>query len=398
MNTYHPSEIIRIEPLSYLDKKFVLFDCGESTAVHNHIEKLEGIRWSKNRKQYFIEYDSTIINRIFNHIKQKKSWYLDYSAFVTHKNENTDEEVKNTFSRSRKKPNKALIALKKKPLSKEQEQELIKFKNWMQNQRYAKNTVDTYLNHLDSFFRFFNDKEVDIIGEEELFRYNSEFIIPNHISSSFQNQTISAIKTYYLKMRGIQLEFERTERPRKTQELPKVIPIQIIKQNLEKISNLKHKMALSTIYGLGLRRSELLNLRISDISFDSNLVHIKNAKGFKDRTLPLPKQLKKLIINYYRAYRPKEFLIESLEKGIPYSTASLQNIFKKYFGNNKNKTTFTLHCLRHSFATHLLDSGVDLRMIQELLGHSSSKTTEIYTHVSTKSKENIHNPLDDFEL
>jgi len=402
MKNNYFSTTIRIEPFTHLNKTLVLIDCDDSSAAHKHIEKLEGVRWSNNRKQYYMDYDRYVINRIFEHIHKKAGWYLDYSAFITQErktnNQREDKSFKEAIHGFPKKTNKAYLKLKQRPLSTEQKQELLRFKNWMQNQRYSENTIRSYCNHLNSFFKFYNDKKIDEIGEHEFFRYNTEYIIPNRISISFQNQTVSAIKTYYLKMREIQLEFERIERPRKQKRLPKVIPIQLIKENLEKINNLKHKMALSAIYGLGLRRSELLNLRLSDISFDRNIIHIKSAKGYKDRTLPLPVQLKKLINQYYKAYQPKEFLIESSEEGQAYSAASLQQIFKKYFGNKKKKTTFTLHCLRHSFATHLLDSGVDLRLIQELLGHSSSKTTEIYTHVSFRSKQNIHNPLDDFEL
>jgi site-specific recombinase XerD len=385
---------IRIEPFMHLGKKLILFDCGNTDASQEIIKDLNGIRWSKNRQQYYMDYESNAINRIFTHIRKKTGWYLDYTAF---KKEGNKTEIIDPYSKT-KKSIEASRKLKKKPLSEEQERELFRYRNWMQNQRYSENTIRSYINNLDSFFRFFNDKKIENIGEDELFLYNRDFIIPNKISSSFQNQTISTIKTYYLKMREISLQFEHTERPRRQKTLPKVIPVQEIKKNLEQIINLKHKTALSTIYGLGLRRSELLSLEISDISFDRNLVHIKNAKGYKDRTLPLPAQLKKLISQYYRAYRPKIFLIEGLENGIPYSAGSLQRIFKKYFGDSNKKTTFTLHCLRHSFATHLLDSGVDLRMIQELLGHSSSKTTEIYTHVSFRNKQNLHNPLDDFDL
>lgn len=381
---------IKIEPFTHLEKKLLLIQCEESPLIFEHLEKLEGVRWSSNRKQYYMDYDSKAIYRLFDHIHNKKGWFLDYSAFKkeSQKNKNPDS----------KKINKSRIVLKNKALTPEQTQELKRFSAWMQNQRYSKNTVRSYTNSLDSFFKFFNDKAIDEISEEDFFNYNKDYIIAQQISASFQNQTISAIKTYFLKMREIKLEFERMERPRKAKTLPKVIPIQIVKENLERISNLKHKTALSTIYGLGLRRSELLDLRLRDISFDRNLIHIKNAKGYKDRTLPLPFQLRKLLGNYLKVYQPKEFLIESNEAGGPYSATSLQQIFKKYFGNNQKRTTFTLHCLRHSFATHLLDSGVDLRMIQELLGHSSSKTTEIYTHVSLKNKQNIHNPLDDFEL
>ncbi len=125
---------------------------------------------------------------------------------------------------------------------------------------------------------------------------------------------------------------------------------------------------------------------------------ILNAKGKKDRDLPLPKKLKALLTIYYKQVRPHVWLIEGQEPGMPYSATSLSNIFHKYLERVIKNHNFTLHSLRHSYATHLLDMGVDLRIIQELLGHKSSRTTEIYTHVSMKSLKNVKNPLDGFDL
>ena len=171
-----------------------------------------------------------------------------------------------------------------------------------------------------------------------------------------------------------------------------------IKEFLSGIANVKHKTALSTIYSLGLRRSELINLRLRDISFKRDTVEIINSKGKKDRVLPLPEKLKNLITVYYRQVKPKEWLIEGQIAGTQYSATSLENIFKKYLGRTIKNHNFTLHSLRHSYATHLLDMGVDLRIIQELLGHKSSKTTEIYTHVSMRNLKNVKNPLDGFDI
>ena len=254
---------------------------------YKHKEKLEGVRRSNIRKQYYLEFDSGVINRLFEQLLQKKGWYLDYSAFKNYNQRISNNTIEKKNDKTIKKP----INIKLRPLS--IKQELFRFKNWMQNQRYAASTIRSYINSLDSFFRYFNFKKVCEIDEISLFNFISEQFIPNRISISFQNQIISAIKTYYLKTRQIKLEFECIERPRKVIALPKVIPLQVIKARLEQINNLKHKIALSTIYGLGLRRSALLNLRISDISFDRNLIHIKNAKGHKDRTLPLPCSAKK---------------------------------------------------------------------------------------------------------
>ena len=380
---------IRIEPFTHLRKKLILIDCNNSLSAHEHIETLDGVRWSKNRQQYYMDFENNTINRIFKHIQRMSGWYLDYSAFSK---TNTEEPI----MPSKKHQKEDLI--KKRVLSGEQKEELTRFRNWMRSKRYSENTVRSYGNSLDSFFKFFNTKNIDEIGTDELFIYNTEYVIKRGISSSFQNQTVSALKTYYLKMRGIKLQFETVERPQKFSRLPRVIAKEKVASALSGIPNLKHKTALSTIYALGLRRSELIHLKLEDIDFLRDSIAIKNAKGQKDRDLPMPKKLKLLIQRYLVSFNPSYWLIEGKAKGRMYSETSLQNIFKKYFGSSNKKTTFTLHSLRHSFATHLMDSGVDLRIIQELLGHKSSKTTEIYTHVSMRNLRNIPNPIEDFDL
>lgn len=188
------------------------------------------------------------------------------------------------------------------------------------------------------------------------------------------------------------------ERPRKTKPLPRVISKENVKRLLTSIKNEKHKTALSVVYGLGLRRSELINLKLSEIDLRRDMVLIKDSKGAKDRSLPLPDSLKQLIIKYYKKYEPICYLIEGQKAGEPYSETSLQNIFKKNLERIIKNHNFTLHDLRHSYATHMHESGVDIRYIQELLGHKSSKTTEIYTHVSIRSLKNLNNPTDGMEF
>jgi len=170
-----------------------------------------------------------------------------------------------------------------------------------------------------------------------------------------------------------------------------------VQKMLAGIANIKHKTALTTIYSLGLRRSELIQLKLTDISFKRDVVEIINAKGKKDRDLPLPKKLKELITTYYRQEKPLAWLIEGQKPGKPYSATSLENIFKNNMAKVMKSNNFTLHSLRHSYATHMMDMGVDLRIIQELLGHKSSRTTEIYTHVSMRNLKNVKNPLDGFD-
>ena len=152
---------------------------------------------------------------------------------------------------------------------------------------------------------------------------------------------------------------------------------------------------LSLIYSCGLRRSELLNLKPTHIDSKRNIVLLKNAKGKKDRITPLSPLILEMLREYYKRYKPKTWLFEGQVAGEQYSEKSLQSILKQALQKTGITKPATLHWLRHSYATHLLESGTDLRYIQELLGHNSSKTTEIYTHVSTKSLQQIKSPFDD---
>ncbi len=278
------------------------------------------------------------------------------------------------------------------------EKELNHFSEWMKQKRYSGNTIKIYRSCLRVFFRYYSTKPIEEVTVKDIEHFNFNFILKNNYSPKTQNQYISAIKTFYVKMKGINYDLVHIERPIEGRKLPKVIPIEDVQAFLAGIPNIKHKTALSTIYSLGLRRSELLNLQLEDIDFKRDVVHILNAKGKKDRDLPLPGKLKELLIVYNRQIKPLKWLIEGQDPGTPYSPTSLSSIFKQYLSRVIKNHNFTLHSLRHSYATHLLDMGVDLRIIQEFLGHKSSRTTEIYTHVSMKNLQNVKNPIDGFDI
>ena len=190
------------------------------------------------------------------------------------------------------------------------------------------------------------------------------------------------------------MDVELIHRPRREKVLPNVLSKEEIKAILDAPYNLKHRAMLAMIYSCGLRRGELLSLTKFDIDSKRMVVIIRMAKGKKDRIVPLSPKILRLLRDYYKSYTPKEFLFEG-QGGGKYSEKSLENVFKQSLFKANNKKPVTLHWLRHSYATHLLESGTDLRYIQDLLGHKSSKTTEIYTHVSTKNIQNIRSPFDD---
>ncbi len=425
------------------------------------VKKIKGIRWSQSNKCWYIPYSkdyltrlqSELIEVLFKEIKvntietsQKKEieksyrieirhngedrllyidvpyalkdkikklegaqWHAKRKLWVTYDTDENLRQIKEEISGPDIIINisESDFSLKKVKKYKQNElgqlsglhmKELKHFGEWMIQKRYSANTVKIYNSCLGVFFKYYAQKSIHEITIHDIEKFNFDFIIKHGYSPKTQNQYISAIKTFYIKMKGINYELSQIERPIKAQQLPKVIPIEDVQTFLARIPNIKHRVALATIYSLGLRRSELLNLKLEDISFKRDTVRILNAKGKKDRDLPMPQKLKGLITVYIDQVRPHTWLIEGQKPGRPYSATSLEKIFHKYLGQVIKNHNFTLHSLRHSYATHLLDMGVDIRIIQELLGHKSSRTTEIYTHVSMKNLKNVKNPLDGFEL
>lgn len=270
-----------------------------------------------------------------------------------------------------------------------------KFKQWMRSKRYSQSTVTIYSEALKSFLVFCRDTAVADITNEDVIVYTNEHILKNNLSASFQNQTVNAIKLYFQTVRDTKMMVDKIHRPKRSKVLPNVLSKEEIKLILNAHSNNKHKAMLSMIYSCGLRRSELLHLKFSDIDSNRNIVLLKNAKGKKDRIVPLSPKILQMLREYYMDYKPAVWLFEGQIKGEQYSEKSLQSVLKQALQKTGITKPVTLHWLRHSYATHLLESGTDLRYIQELLGHSSSKTTEIYTHVSTKSIQQIKSPFDD---
>lgn len=272
---------------------------------------------------------------------------------------------------------------------------ITKFTLWLRSKRYSEKTIITYCDGLKSFLVFYNKKPIQSITNEDVIFFNNEYIIKNKLSESYQNQIVNAIKLYFKIIRETKIDIEKIHRPKRAKTLPNVLSKEEVKAILEAPTNLKHKMMLSLIYSCGLRSGELLALEPKHIDSKRNIVLLKNSKGKKDRIAPLSPKILELLRSYYLMYKPVKYLFEGNIVGEPYSEKSLQQVMKQSIQKANIFKPVTLHWLRHSFATHLLESGTDLRYIQELLGHSSSKTTEIYTHVSTKNIQQIRSPFDD---
>ena len=249
--------------------------------------------------------------------------------------------------------------------------------------RYSDNTVRNYISCFEAFINYYRGEDPITLNENDVRAYLQK-LIQEGKSNSYVNLAVNSIKFYYEIVLGMPNRFYAIERPRKEKHLPEVLPKEDIINIMKHTNNIKHKCIIGLLYSSGLRRSELLNLKVTDIDSKRMVVNIKNAKGNKDRVSILSPSILKDLKTYYIEYRPKTYLFEG-QSGNKYSGSSVLNIVvmaAKKAGIHKKVTP---HMLRHSFATHLLENGTDIRHIQLLLGHSSTKTTEIYTHVANRS-------------
>ncbi len=338
--------------------------------IINTVKSINGALWSGSRKYWFIPKNEFNLNVVFNMLHRIA--YVDYSALK-----------------------KQTIHPKKAKQIKDFNVHIPdSYKNLLDQKRYSKNTKIIYISYFNDFAIYFRSKPLETISIEDINKYILKLIREKGISSSQQNQRINAIKFYFEKVLGREKIYVQIERPRKITSLPNVLSTSEVKLIIDSTKNIKHKCIICLLYSAGLRRNELLNLKFTDILSEQMQIKIRNGKGNKDRYVGLSKHLLQLLRNYFREYKPKEWLIEG-QNGGKYSGESVLKVVKLIARKAGIARNVTPHMLRHSFATHHLESGTDLRYIQEFLGHSSSKTTEVYTHVAKTDFNKFKNPLDE---
>lgn len=263
--------------------------------------------------------------------------------------------------------------------------------------RYSESTCNSYLFMLREFLRYTYPKPLHQLAKWDIIQFQAHLIATKDVSASYQNQSINAIKFYLENVLGHDRQFYQLERPRKGKRLPQVLSMDEVKRILKACDNLKHKAILTTIYSAGLRMGEMIHLKVGDIDSEHMRVWIRSGKGDKDRISVLSPHLLTVLRVYFRRYRPKNYLFEGMDGGT-YSPSSVRKVLQRAVAKAGIAKEVKPHTLRHSFATHLLEHGTNLRYIQTLLGHTSAKTTEIYTHVSSKNLEEIKSPLDYMEF
>ena len=361
----------------------------------------------KNNLQLSFEYNDDLI-KICKSIKCKwsathKIWYI----------ENTKENFQLLFdsfkgiafldiTNLRKKQDKPpsssqhkLNDIKRKynELNKLQKEIIKDYSEFLRGRRYSDSSVRVYAGMVTDFVWFTRDKMLQEISNKDVELINQQVILKYRYSISYQRQFVSAIKLFTAFKHLPNMNVDGLVRPKKSKKLPLVLSKEEVISLIRVTKNLKHRTVLTTLYSCGLRVGELLNLKLRHVDIDRKQIWIEQSKGRKDRVVVMSDVYIPLLINYIQTYQPREYLIEG-QNGGKYSASSIRQLIRHNCKAAGILKPVTPHTLRHSYATHLLELGTDIRYIQELLGHTRTETTMIYTHVTKKDLLNIKSPLD----
>lgn len=369
---------ITLKHLLIKEKRYIGLQFNTDKVIHALVKQLPDVKWSNSFNMAYILNTQNNLDQIFK-IFNGVVWVNCNYFFDKSTVKETNEPIDITWFRKRQLPTNYRVC----PDS---------YLDKLELRKYANNTVKTYVTSFETFINYYISKDLVAINESDVRKYILKLVQLDK-SNSYINSAINSIKFYYESVLGMPNRFYEIERPRKEKKLPKVLSKEDVLSVIANTNNLKHKCIVSLLYSSGIRRNELVNLKITDIDSKRMLIRIEAAKGNKDRYTLLSHSLLEDLREYYKQYKPEKYIVEGMY-GKQYSGQSIGKIVTNAAEKAGIKISVTPHMLRHSFATHLLEAGVDLRQIQVLLGHSSSKTTEIYTHVATTTFKKIKNPLD----
>jgi len=281
----------------------------------------------------------------------------------------------------------------KRDLTPEQKKILNNFYLFLKGKRYSQSTIQTYTFFVADFINFHTKTPLEELTNRDVELFIETVFIERNYSVSSQRQFISALKIFTVFYPQIKINNLSLERPKKSRTLPSVLSQEEVLRIIQYTQNIKHRAILTLLYSCGLRIGELINLKLADFHVERKQLIVKKGKGRKDRYVSLADSFLPLLSNYYHSYKPTIYFVEG-QNGGKYSAESIRSFLRKSCKKAGIRKLVTPHTLRHSYATHLLENGVDLRYIQTLLGHSKPETTMIYTHVQRKDLMEIQNPLD----
>lgn len=360
-------------------KKMIGIQFASDKVVHAILKQLPDRKWSEKYRMVVLPNTKKHLTAIFDHFRGVA--FVNTKYFFVNRPINEGNEIINLDRFRKRKPQPGIRYVPEEFLEK------------LEMRQYALNTARSYITHFERFINTVaGNRELITIEEPEIKSYLAGLVRVGY-SESYIKISLNAIKYYFEVVKEMPNRFYTIQLPKRSDKLPKVIAKSDVLAMIDKTTNLKHKCIISLLYSAGLRRKELLNLKLTDIDSRRMTVTVRQGKGKKDRISLLSQNALNDLRKYYQEKNPKVYLFEG-ESGGRYSEASVRKLVEKAGIKAKVNQHVTPHMLRHSFATHLLENGTDLRYVQILMGHASTKTTEIYTHVAIKGFNQIKNPLD----
>lgn len=375
---YQNHRVITLKHLLIKQEKQIGLKFNSDKMIQTVIKGLPDVKWSNQFGMAYLKNNSKNIELIFNDFKGI-AWVNGSHFFHKKRNAKGLEQISVDSYRKRDLPEGYRVCPEE-------------FLQKLELRHYAINTAKTYIQLFEVFINHYKNVALRNINEDMIQKYLQN-LVHQKKSSSYINQMINSIKFYYEVVLEMPNRFYSIDRPQKTEKLPKVISLEEVQLIINNTNNIKHRCIISLLYSAGLRRSELLNLKLEDIDSKRMIVNVINSKGGKDRLTILSPTLLTDLRAYYKKWEPKTYLFEGIS-GKQYSGSSVSRIIDKARLKSGILKKVTPHMLRHSFATHLLENGTDLRYIQVLLGHNSTRTTEIYAQVATNQLKQIKSPLE----
>lgn len=387
---------VSLKPLHHRNQECIGIYYQHQPSLHTIIKKLPGIKWSQTHHCWYFPLDNDSYSKVYSVLKEKVE--LDISLLKEYL------EKRRKIAATTASPASVKNIVKKIPLSSpvlrlstENLRALEKFVQYLKLRAYSESTIRTYRNEFVQLLQLLNKKPVNELTIDELKRYMVFAMEKQGINENTAHSRLNALKFYFEQVLGREKFFWEIPRPKKPLLLPKVLSEDELGKLFRGLVNIKHKAMLFTAYSAGLRVSEVAALKIKDIDSGRMQILIEQAKGKKDRYVTLSPVLLDILRAYMKKYKPKPeiYLFESERTGGAYPTRTIQRIFQLAKQKAKIGKEAGIHSLRHSFATHLLEKGTDIKYIKDILGHFDIRTTERYLHVSKKNLVNIISPLDD---
>lgn len=390
-------ETVVLKPLLHRNQECIGIYFTRNTQLEKAVRKLAGVKWSKTNGCWYIPLSESGYHALLAYVKdlaqinnsplrrylqQKKQVQATVPLPVKAKPASASQPAKPVALTEAWKLSTANLAALESYIQK------------LQLKAYSPSTIQTYRKEFMQLLKLLHEKPVESLTVEDLKRYMSYVLVKEKLSENTAHSRLNALKFYFEQVLGKEKFFYEIPRPKKVQKLPKVISEEKILEGLLKVANIKHRALLLLAYSAGMRVSEVVSLRVTDINSDRMQISINHAKGKKDRVVTLSKSILPILREYYVKYKPAVWLFEGASSKEHYSVRSAQQVFKDAYKKLGLPPQCSFHSLRHSYATHLLESGTDISFIQKLLGHNDIKTTLRYTQISKKDIGQIESPLD----